>query len=802
MRFRFATIPVRATIRLAVLPLIVLASVVSAGPPAPPFAQFRVQINRSGAIQDGVLLPAPPREYRQALSRAKDSIAEGEFSDAIDALVEILGRPDTEDYFIDDGDGETQQSLKSAARALLGSLPKAGQDIYELQYGVEARQLLEQAVAARDIEKLTDVSRRFFHTQAGYDATFLLGQHLLDRRRPLAAAMTLARLLDCPAAMSRYGTELSVLLSMSWQLSANPENARGTLLDLKRRDPNATLRIGTNEVPLFGDNVDPLVWLEQIIGSQPESRTSYVEEWALFRGDPNRNSASRGGMPLPGIQWRVDVCPESVEDEAQVRRMWKQQVDQELPLIPALHPLAVGDYVLMRTIDGLFGVDVDTGKRIWPFPWYQEDESLVTFDSGAAQRGSLPQQMAQRQQRLQQRIWHDLPQGQLSSDGQLVFAVHGTDAPNRVAQRLNAFGARPFRGPVISSLPGNQLVALELATQGKIRWLLGGEDGDVPELKEVFFMGPPLPLSGRLYVVVELKDEIKLLVLDAEKGNVLWSQQLAHVESPYQTAMAGVRRMAGASPSFGDGVLVCPTAAGAAVAVDLATRSLLWGYKYPQSTVSSRVSGNVIVRSYAANRATLGAGWADGSVTIKDGRVLLTPLEADALICLDLLTGKPAWKAIPRGDSVYVAGVEQGVIVLVGKQQVRGVRLSDGTMAWEDALAIPGGAMPSGRGFISGGDYFLPTTADQIVRFRMVDGSIVEVADSEYPLGNLICYRDKILSQTPDALYVFYQRERMREMMPQRLAENPNDPRTLEDYARLLADDGQWDQAATYFAGA
>ena len=93
---------------------------------------------------------------------------------------------------------------------------------------------------------------------------------------------------------------------------------------------------------------------------------------------------------------------------------------------------------------------------------------------------------------------------------------------------------------------------------------------------ETFFLGPPLPLMGQLYALGETNGEIRLLALEADTGKLLWSQQLAAAE---QNVMAdSQRRWAGASPSYADGVLVCPTAAGAVVGVDLATRSLVWGY--------------------------------------------------------------------------------------------------------------------------------------------------------------------------------------------------------------------------------
>ena len=740
-------------------------------------AQFR----RSSLGNASIMLPTPPREFQRALTRAKRAIDEEQYSDAIEALVELLGTPGNEDFFVEGRQDGPRRSLKSAARDLLGDLPKAGIAIYELQYGVEAKQLLEQAVEARDLQKLTDVSRRFFHTEAGYDATYLLGQLYFDQQRPLAAAMTLGR-LEHPGSVGRYGPDLPILLAMSWRMAGSIEKATETLRRLRQRSEDLKLVVAGKEVRIFAENVDPIVWLDEVIGSQADRRAAAAEQWTLFRGDAARNSSTNGGMPLAGLQWRVDVCPESVDDEATVHRIWKASLDDNKPAIPALHPLAVGDYVLMRTVDGIYGVDVRTGKRIWPYPWFEPDETTAVTQVSVNNLQVANNQQTQRANDLKRRVWEDLLQGQLSSDGELVFAVYGNAANTVAAQRV--FGGAFNRGRY--TMPGNQLVALELATQGKIRWLLGGADGDAPELQNAFFLGPPLPLGEELFVIAEIKDEIKLLVLDSGTGNIVWTQQLGHIDAPYPNSSA-TRRLVGASPSFADGVLVCPTAAGAVVAVDVSTRSLLWGYEYRHKT---RFTRNVSVGELKANPK-----WVDGSASIYKGRVLVTPIRTGSLFCLDLLTGEPVWKQLDREDGVYVAGVQDDVIVVVGTKEVRGVKLDDGQEAWTKRLEIPSGAMPSGRGFISEGDYFLPTTADQIVRFRMSDGAIVEVVDSEYPLGNLICYRDKILSQTPDALYAFSQRERMRELMPKRLLDSPNDPKTLEDNARLLVDDGKYEEA-------
>ena len=77
-------------------------------------------------------------------------------------------------------------------------------------------------------------------------------------------------------------------------------------------------------------------------------------------------------------------------------------------------------------------------------------------------------------------------------------------------------------------------------------------------------------------MLAEVKSEIRLLGrFDAATVTPLVSQQLATAE--LSVLQDPLRCWSGISPSYADGVLVCPTAAGAIVGVDLATRSLSCG---------------------------------------------------------------------------------------------------------------------------------------------------------------------------------------------------------------------------------
>ena len=203
------------------------------------------------------------------------------------------------------------------------------------------------------------------------------------------------------------------------------------------------------------------------------------------------------------------------------------------------------------------------------------------------------------------------------------------------------------------------------------------------------FLGAPLPLADKVYVLSEMKGEIRLVALDAATGKLEWTQQLAVLETTLGTEQ--LRRAAGLCPSYADGVLVCPTAAGAVVALDLTTRSLLWGYQYSRSDASApEVARLGMMRNptLAANNTGVGNRWTDASVTIASGHVLLTPPESNQLHCLNLLDGKLLWQK-SREDGIYVGCVHEDKVLVVGRNMVRALGLRDGPLLERAGDAAP-----------------------------------------------------------------------------------------------------------------
>ena len=766
------------------------------------------------------VFPPPDRATLRLLDKAQQLLDQGRYAEGIRCLGAIFDTP--QDYFFRSTPNDSgPRSLKSEAERILGSMSRRGRELYELQYGARARQMLTQAAAAGDASELAEVSRRFFHTQAGYEATLLLGIDHLDHGRPLVGALTLERLQQASPTVTHFEPTLSLALATCWLQAKVADKAEAALLALKERDPGETVEIAGQEVTFFGDDVNPVDWLTRLIGPQ----TAVVEDldqWAMFHGDATRSASSSGDGPLLSLRWRVPTSHRP-DVEALIQRVDRQHEDYGKTVMPGVHPLVINDVVLMRTACNLLAVDLLTGKRIWEVPIAQPDpfDSLLSPISNSTLR-----QTTQLEHALRLRMWADATYGTISSDGQRVFSVEDLGLEVSLVQfQAGLINGRESAEP-IGPRPYNRLAAYDVIT-GKLQWELGGSERFSLPQAGAFFLGPPLPLMGRLYVLAEITGEVRLMVLDAKSGELIWSQQLAAADQ--DILRDPLRRMAGISPSYADGILVCPTSNRAIVAVQLATRSLLWGYTYPQAdSRSQRQFAFFGARSVVAPEPS--DRWIDSSLVLADGCVLATPVESDHLHCLGLLDGKLRWKE-PRGDDLYLACVHGGKAVLVGKQRVRTLHLHetlDGEArkqpvegfrqleeivpeeegyqrpapAWDGrGFEFASGVAPSGMGFLSGDLYYAPLGSAEVVAVDLNDGRVKRVYKSrsgDVP-GNLVCCKGRIISQDSVKVDAFFQLEPLRSEVRQRLEARADDPEALVLRGEILWDEGKIEEAVNCF---
>ena len=763
------------------------------------FAQDPLRKNRD-ANEDGevngIFVPAD-HEARQRLSRAQKAADEQRYADAVVELKGMLAFNAVDDVFLGKpGADDAQTSLKTQALRILGGLPQPGREAYERELGAQARAELKTAIRDGNLEAIGDVSRRFFHTQAGYEATLLLGRVLLDQGQPLAAALAFKRVWDLEPVRGRYEPELSILLATSCLHARQLEQAADVLKSLRQRQPAAKIRFGEREVALFTRDDEAVAWLGGLVGAASESRRDAApSEWVMFRGNESRTAASAGGLPLVHLLWKTDKNTRvSPQDAERISRLSKGRQDRE-GLVPSLQPLIVGDYVVFRTAERVYGVTLHTpagnpsGACRWFYPY--DDGEEIGDDPTPQPPGQRPgaANVSSRDSRLQQRLWEDQAYGQMSSDGELVFFLSELPYETRpaAASRRGPFGPNGF---IRGGKRETSLCAISLHREGALVWEIKTKAAEDPNLAGGVFLGPPLPLGGKLYALAEFNSEIRLLCLNAKTGSLEWKQPIAAMQNWPIEVDAG-RRLAGATPSYADGVLVCPTSGGGAVAVDLATRTLRWGYQYPRADTGLGMDQMMFGMRPARGDGSQPVGhWVDGAVTIAGGGVLLTPVESDKLHCLDLITGKARWPAQPRGELLFVGCVYQNKAVLVGKNLVKAINLATGEAAWKQVVDLEG-ETPLGRGYSDSRFYYLPVSPAQLWKIDLETGDVATKMKTEIPLGNLVAAGEQLISQGPEFTAAFYLAEPLRLKVEQRLAKNADDVWALTHRGEILLQQGQ-----------
>lgn len=781
---------------------------------------------------------ATEREVLRALDEARRVIAAKQFHPAVTLLQSVLDRD--EDFFVEqtlrrDGDDfqddrDGQGGVKAVALKLLRELPKEGLGAYELDYGAAARNQLSLATDDDDFEQVATVARRFSLTAAGFEAVVLLAARASDRNRPLEAALLLDTLKGHPVAAQKRTPSFLMNVATCWHRAGRADRSLETLQELKRLAPGNSLRIGGRDVALFARDEEAATWLAALVGSSSRS-SLLVESWAMPGGGATRNESAAPASPVGGARWRVSSVehlamfhrakaelgaliqpllrrelspratltaePKRVDPvltaqlslqrrtqlEGLIAREQSALRDDSRIAFPAALPLVVGDAVVYRTISDVTAVRLRTGELLWRSAltdgaltrlWNNrniETRAGEVRDVNEAVSASLSAH-------VRRRLFRDAAAGTLSSDGQTIFALEELDPSNNNAT------ANAMRG-LAEPAAANKLVAYDLAG-GRMLWEIGGPRGAKPvELSGHFFLGPPLPLDGRLYCLAEVQGDLRLLVLEqtADRGAVKidWSQTLVAVDRPVSSSP--LRRLSGLSPSFADGILVCPTSTGAVIAIDLVRRVLLWGHPYTSTAATDGVEFAAPMfrrgrtQSLSVDDADEKSRWVDASPLIADGRAIVTPRDADVLLCLDLLDGRLLW-SLPRGEWLYPACVIDGRVVLVGRDGLAAFQLADGKPV-ETFASI--GVESAGRGVRVGARYFLPLANGEIATVDLNSGRILartKLSDGRVP-GNLIAGAGAIVSQSAGELIAFAPLRDIETQIAEQLQSDPQQPAAL-----------------------
>jgi outer membrane protein assembly factor BamB len=660
---------------------------------------------------------------------------------AIEILQDVLDGP--EDTFVPvvrmgpDGKETTAWvGARTEALRLLASLPKDGRAAYETAANPRAKELLDAARKVGDWPRITAVAQRYPFTPAGRDAARQLGLHHLDRgdlheaarwfqlwlqRDPDAAAHGPA-LFAAWLALIRSG--LAADADMVWQ-SLQTRFPKGLVLHQRK--------VSLADLKKQFDDASPVA--------------AVAGTWPLYAGNATRTGTA-ATLPAPdAVRWTADAV-HNTEARALLDNAIRGQEARPQPVLSGSFPIALGDKVAFRAAGELRLVAADTGKPVWQVPL---DGSLDRILADPSARLHVDAWVGYTMKFHPHILLENTTVGCLSSDGRRVFVVDDLAALPFVPRGTppRAMGTAFDAPRLAAAVQRSRLRAVDAAT-GATLWEVGGDSvGKTLLVDDCYFLGPPLPVQGRLYGMVESAGVLYLVGLDPATGKLLMQQRLASPQN--RLPQDGGRRLQALHLSYDQGVLVCPTNGGAVFAYDLVNNGLLWASAYRVKPLAHgpRLKGLRPAKEIEIELIpNLRSPWQVTAPVIVAGKVYHAAADSPVLECLNLHDGARVWKIDRNPDDHYFAGVHRDLVVIVGRKQCRAVRAADGQEVWR----IDTGS-PTGQGSFVDGSYCLPLKTG-ILKIDLAKGKpapLQALPEKQTP-GNLLVVGDVLVSQTPTAV--------------------------------------------------
>jgi outer membrane protein assembly factor BamB len=794
---------------------------------------------------------------RRKIEAAHDYIDAKRWEQVVQALQEILDDP--QDKFAplsrkgpDGKEVEVPTSVRAEANRLLAGLPKEGLEVYKAygEAGPKAAEYLKKAKDASTTEdRLADlglVVRNYLHTDAGGEAADLLATHYMDRGDFRTAARFYNLLLTRAGAADDLSPE--TLFRAAYAFNQAGDKAGEAFIW------QAARARGVRQIK-FGDDVKSIDDLQDYLAGIGPPAETLGRQWAYFNGDLGHTGRGEGGPAFMYRKWEAptDIATQTDFDKnfgLKVAELFdkasKRLKDLNQPVLPPQFPVTATvmlkkdlkkhSLVLARTQSGIAAFDMTGGKTVGAAPikgslewWMSEVGRQSVFNQWAQAYVGENGQPAQRPGIF----FENTTIGTLSTDGDYAYTVEDLAVPPPPQFRMNMGfpgNPNPYNWPadVMDMFKHSRLIAFDLSTGCKTLWEAGGPDkpNEKSELTECYFLGPPLAVNGKLYVLAEKQEEIRLICLENVKGDKDGTiKPKVNFVLPLGTArdsklqMDVLRRINAAHLSYGEGVLVCPTNLGYLIGIDLLQNSLLWAYPYrDQADVAAntlppgaRIIGPGIIIGPNGQQITQTLpqqGWKDSAPIIQDGKVVFTASDSKSIHCINIKDGAPVWSRPRQEGDLYLGAVVAGKAVVVGSRVVRAYALNNGEESWKVEAGLP-----SGFGAASDNVYYVPLKEavngkqPEICAIDADKGVIVghSKAHPEHPgetvdaPGNLVFFEGGILSQTNNKVVAYPQVKVKIAEMTEKLKVNPNDVDGLFGRGELSLEEGNLEDAVQDF---
>ncbi len=758
------------------------------------------------------------RRHQIQFNRAKEALQRGNDELALKYLQHLLNL--RHDYFVWNEQKEMIGSLQSEIDQLFILHGNQFLKLYQEMYLEESENLLQDAQRGDDFSKYHEVVQRFFHTKAGFTAANKIATHRLDRGYFSEAAQMLQRLIRSKGHQKRITSKILLKAAFASQMTGDHDAAL-KMAKLTGRKPSYLAGKKLSQA-----DIDRLFQSNQFKPHQPY----LTSDWKIEGGTPLRHRPANASAPFLKADWVAKCVSQEDQRITQLISLWKMKQTSRLkPIAAQNNAIVVGNQLVVRTFREITCRDLSSGKKLWGF---RNSSSLSNLNRDRSRQTSI-----------------EIPYlsngilGHLSADNQHVYAIDDSYVLSLLLNNHSRYNvANRISIPITNRLIALDHTQITHQNHPFLKWSVGGKPGiptwfyradqdgnhsvsrteyigsqsqfqkldinsdHVISQSEVIasnsntkknplaghlFLGAPLPVDERLFVMTFHEGIVSLALLQAETGHLISLQGIIFLPTNIQNQLSSL--IDGMQLSYSKGVIVCPVWSNLLVGLDATRGKLLW--------VSDNLKELSITQfrrgGRFANETKLTHSGYPAAPLIDGDRIYHLPRTSRLIYCLDLNTGKKIW-SVPRGDAEYIGAIRDKTMFVVGNQRIKSLSKLTGTELWEKSISIP-----SGTGVFTGSHYLLPLQAGEVATIDVHTGEKLgfafrpdnplgvqqnainneeQQAISHWSPGNLIAAGDKIISTSPLEVAIFPQVDLLRRQIA---SKKQNSKLSASDYLVL-----------------
>lgn len=635
-------------------------------------------------------------------------------------------------------------NIRDFCHLQIAELPPEALTLYRSRVDPQARKWYDEALAAHNPERLTNLVDQLFCSTWGDDALFALGEFALEQGDfggardywekilprsywdQLSAALPEA---DRPSMKFVYPdttlplADIRARLVLVSILEGDQERARDELERLRSEFGAASGRMG-------GRQVEYVKFLSDLLESSSGwPRRVASTDWLTFGGNSARTKLLPKSVDIGVMSWTqpLPACPSS-DLPFRSPRMGEGQAGGKEELL-SYHPLVIDELVLLNNLHQIRAYKLHPKGRAGEPAWGSEPGDEVIY----GKKTMPPEQYNGARSTL------GAPRFTMTVHGKKLFARMGDPITSSPPEQLVPSNR--------SEQPGGVLVCLDLAQEGKKMWEIpppGGEGWA--------FEGSPVCDGTNLYVGLRRSDvrpQAHVGCFDAETGQLRWRRFICSGESPAQNFRHEITH--NLLTLYRDR-LYYNTNLGAIAALSTRDGDVKWITLYPRATETKDLN---------ARDAHF---YRDLTPCIYyRGTLLVAPSDIENIIALDSATGMLRWISAPGlPTAMHLLGVGGGRLWCSG-DQIYALSVATGLIS-KTPQVLAGSARKGGcgRGVLAGNKVYWATRSNIYV-FNQQTGEIereygmIFRHPSGQPGGNLLIAGDQLLVTTHAAITVYSQ---------------------------------------------